>query len=221
MRNPYSWLVPYTNFPSTAEVWDRKGTVAKKIADLPMADTVPNGGVLPGPRSFQWQPLPPATLVWVEALDNGDPKNKVPHRDQVLTLAAPFSGTPAEVAKTEFRYGGLSFTDSGAALLSENDRDAPLDAHLDHRQARRAPRKLWDRSQEDAYDNPGTPQRRERPSGDVDARCRTATASISPAPARRPEGRPAVPRSPRSHDAQGAADLPDDRPHATRVSSAC
>src|SRR5687768_5652709 len=43
LRRPYSWLVPYTNFPSTVEIWDRKGVVAKKIADVPMADTVPNG----------------------------------------------------------------------------------------------------------------------------------------------------------------------------------
>jgi dipeptidyl aminopeptidase/acylaminoacyl peptidase len=47
IRRPYSWLVPYTNFPSTIEVLDRKGAVTKQIAELPMADTVPNGGVLP------------------------------------------------------------------------------------------------------------------------------------------------------------------------------
>jgi dipeptidyl aminopeptidase/acylaminoacyl peptidase len=165
VRKPYSWLVPYTNFPSTAEVWDRKATVVKKIADLPMADTVPNGGVLPGPRAFQWQPLGPATLVWVEALDNGDPKNKVPQRDRVLSLAAPFSGTPTELAKTEYRFGGLSMTDGGAALLTENDRTRRWTRTWIIDKPGAAPRKLWDRSQEDAYNNAGTPQRRERASG--------------------------------------------------------
>jgi dipeptidyl aminopeptidase/acylaminoacyl peptidase len=165
VRHPYSWLVPYTNFPSTAEVLDRKGSVVKKIADLPMADTVPNGGVLPGPRSFQWQPLAPATLVWTEALDNGDPKNKVPYRDKVMTLAAPFTAAPAEFAKTEYRFGGLSFTDSGAALLSENDRTRRWTRTWIIDKPGATPRKLWDRSQEDAYGNPGTPQRRERASG--------------------------------------------------------
>jgi dipeptidyl aminopeptidase/acylaminoacyl peptidase len=165
IRKPYSWLVPYTNFPSTAEVWDRKGAVAKKLADLPMADTVPNGGVLPGPRSFQWQPLQPATLVWVEALDNGDPKNKVPHRDRVLSLAAPFTANAAEVAKTEYRFGGISSTDTGAMLLSENDRTRRWTRTWIIDKPGATPRKLWDRSQEDAYNNPGTPQRRERASG--------------------------------------------------------
>ena len=76
VHKPFSWLVPYTNFPATVEVWDRKGATVKAIAELPVADTVPNGGVLPGPRGFQWQPLAPATLVWAEALDSGDPKNE-------------------------------------------------------------------------------------------------------------------------------------------------
>ena len=92
VQKPYSWLVPYTNFPSNVEVWDRKGASVKQIAQLPIADTVPNGGVLPGPRSYQWQPLSGATVVWAEALDGGDPKAKVPHRDKVMSLASPFTG---------------------------------------------------------------------------------------------------------------------------------
>ena len=165
IRRPYSWLVPYTNFPSTLEVWDRKGTVVKQIAELPMADTVPNGGVLPGPRNVQWQPLGPATLTWAEALDNGDPKNKVPHRDKVMTLGTPFTGTPAELTKTEFRFGGIAYTDGGAALVTENDRTKRWTRTWIIDKPGAAPRKLWDRSQEDAYGNPGTPQRRSRASG--------------------------------------------------------
>ena len=75
----------------------------KLVAQLPVADNVPNGGVMPGPRSFQWQPLAPATVVWAEALDNGDPKTKVPHRDKVMTMSAPFTAAPSEMARTEYR----------------------------------------------------------------------------------------------------------------------
>ena len=84
----------------------------KQIAQLPVADNVPNGGVLPGPRSFQWQPLAPATVVWAEALDNGDPKNKVPHRDKVMTMSAPFTAAPSEMTRTEYRVGNVSWTDA-------------------------------------------------------------------------------------------------------------
>jgi dipeptidyl aminopeptidase/acylaminoacyl peptidase len=165
VKRPYSWLVPYTNFPSSIEIWDRKGAPVKAIADLPVADTVPNGGVLPGPRSYQWQALAPATLVWAEALDNGDPKNKVAHRDKVMTLAAPFTGSAAEIARTEYRYGGVSWTDSGVALLTENDRARRWTRTWLIDKPGATPRKLWDRSQEDSYANPGTPQRHERASG--------------------------------------------------------
>ena len=54
----------------------------KTIADLPVADTVPRGGVLPGPRNWRWHPTVPATMAWAEALDGGDPKTKVPQRDR-------------------------------------------------------------------------------------------------------------------------------------------
>ena len=84
----------------TVEIWDRKGAAVKQIAELPVADTVPNGGVLPGPRSYQWQPLAPATLVWAEALDNGDPKTTVPHRDKVMTTRGAVQ-RPADRARAK------------------------------------------------------------------------------------------------------------------------
>jgi dipeptidyl aminopeptidase/acylaminoacyl peptidase len=164
-RRPYSWLVPYQNFPAIVEVWDRQGAAVKQIAQLPVADTVPNGGVLPGPRSFQWQPLAPATVVWAEALDNGDPKAKVPHRDKVMTMSAPFTAAPSELARTEYRYSNASWTDGGALLLTENDRGRRWTRTWIIDKAGAAPRKVWDRSQEDSYGNPGTPQRHERASG--------------------------------------------------------
>ena len=128
VHRPYSWLVPYTSFPTTVEIWDRKGAVVKQIADLPVADTVPNGGVLPGPRSYQWQALAPATVVWAEALDNGDPKAKVPHRDKIVTLAAPFSVQPTELTKTEYRFNNVSWTDTGVARRDRERSRPAMDA---------------------------------------------------------------------------------------------
>ncbi|MDP1571412.1 MAG: prolyl oligopeptidase family serine peptidase [Vicinamibacterales bacterium] len=162
LKRPFSWLVPYRDFPQTVEILDRKGTMVKLVADLPLADTVPNNGVLPGPRAFRWHPTAPATLAWAEALDGGDPSVTVPHRDRVLMLAAPFSGDAAEMARTEHRFRDLVWTETGVALLTDYDRrrrwtrtwiiDAPG----------AAPRTLWDRSAEDRYGDPGTPVRRMR-----------------------------------------------------------
>jgi dipeptidyl aminopeptidase/acylaminoacyl peptidase len=165
VKRPFSRLVPYDDFPTSVEVWDRKGVVVKTVADLPVADTVPNGGVLPGPRSWRWQPNVPATLAWVEALDGGDPKATVPHRDKLMTLAAPFTAAPVEVAKTEWRAAALAWTEAGVMMVTENDRATRMTKTwlLDAPGAE--PRTLWSRSQEDSYANAGQPLRRAMGSG--------------------------------------------------------
>jgi dipeptidyl aminopeptidase/acylaminoacyl peptidase len=164
-RRPYSWLVPYQNFAASVEVWDRQGAQVKQIAQIPVADNVPNGGVMPGPRNFQWQPLAPATLVYAEALDNGDPRTKVPHRDKIVSVSAPFTAAPSEMTRTEYRVGNVSWTDAGAVLLTENDRARRWTRTWVIDKPGATPRKLWDRSQEDSYGNPGTPQRHDGASG--------------------------------------------------------
>ena len=77
-----------------------------KVASVPLPERVPLGGVQPGPRQFRWIPTESAAVMWVEALDGGNPKEKVPHRDRVVALKAPFTGEPVEVFKTEERYSG-------------------------------------------------------------------------------------------------------------------
>ena len=109
-----------------------------------------------GPRGYRWRPDQPATVVWAEALDGGDLKNKVPFRDKVMSIAAPFKDAPAEVAKTEWRFAGLSFTEKGIGLLSESDR-ATRRIRTWILESGAEPRKLWDRKQDAAYENPGTP----------------------------------------------------------------
>ena len=156
IKRPFSRLVPMNGFPSDVEIWNRRGDVVKKIADVASSEGIPINGVQTGPRSYRWRPDQPATITWVEALDNGDLKNKVPFRDRVVTLAAPFAGSPAEIIKTEWRFGGLSYTEKGIALLSESDR-ATRRTRTWILAAGAEPRKLWDRRQQDAYTNPGNP----------------------------------------------------------------
>jgi dipeptidyl aminopeptidase/acylaminoacyl peptidase len=157
VKRPFSRLLPWSNFPNDVEVWTRAGQKARAIADVPMGDVVPINGVMTGPRAYRWNPIEPATLVWVEALDKGDIKNKVPHRDRIMTIKAPFSGEPTEVAKTEFRYGGAGWTDAGAILLTENDRATRTTRTWILSSSWGEPRKLWDRKQQDSYTNPGVP----------------------------------------------------------------
>jgi dipeptidyl aminopeptidase/acylaminoacyl peptidase len=154
IKRPFSHLIPMNGFPQEIEVWSRAGQMAKRIADVPSREGVSLTGVQTGPRGIRWRPDQPATILWVEALDKGDLKNKVPFRDKVMMLSAPFGGQPNEFAKTEWRYGNVSFTEKGVALLTESDRAS---RHVRTWVIDSAPRQLWDRIQDRAYENPGTP----------------------------------------------------------------
>ena len=156
VKRPYSHLIPFDGFPQDVEIWNRRGEVARKVAEIPSREGVTLTGVRTGPRDYRWRPDQPATIVWAEALDEGNLKNKVPFRDKVMTLAAPFAGTPSELTKTEYRYTGVSFTEKGIALVSESDR-ATRRVRTWILEAGAQPRKLWDRRQEDRYADPGTP----------------------------------------------------------------
>ncbi len=76
-----------------------EGGLVKVLADLPPEEGVPINGVPKGPRNVNWMTHKPATLIWTEALDEGDPKKTVPFRDHYLTLDAPFTAGPREVLK--------------------------------------------------------------------------------------------------------------------------
>jgi len=156
VKRPYSHLIPMDGFPQQVEIWNRRGETARTVAEIPSREGVTLTGVRTGPREYRWRPDQPATLIWVEALDEGDLKNKVPFRDRILALDAPFTGSPTEFAKTEYRFQNLSFTEKGIALVGESDRTT--------RRVRTwilepgsPPRKLWERRGEDRYADPGTP----------------------------------------------------------------
>jgi dipeptidyl aminopeptidase/acylaminoacyl peptidase len=156
VKKPFSHTMPKNGFAQDVEIWSRAGELAKKIADLPSREGTTLTGVEPGPRAYHWRADQPATILWIEALDGGDLKNKVPFRDRIVALASPFSGQAVEVAKTEWRYAGINYTDTGIALLNENDRTTRR-TRTWLMEPGAAPRKVWDRKQDAAYEDPGNP----------------------------------------------------------------
>lgn len=165
-KRPFSWIMPYQRFPKSAEVWDRRGTLVKPLADLPMSnDTGTRGAVQPGPRNWQWHPTLPATVAYAEALDGGNPKTAAEFRDKVMTWAAPFTAPATELTKTQFRFQNIAWTSAGSIWLTENNRDTRVLRTWVIDAPGATPRKLFERSSEDAYNNPGTPLRQARNSG--------------------------------------------------------
>ncbi len=167
-HRPFSYLYPVFDFPKEVEVWDTKGQMIYKLASLPLQDQVPIDGVPTGPRYNHWRPTEPATLVWVEALDDGNPKKKVPFRDRVLTLKAPYTGQPAELIKTEQRFRNLQWGERGGmALVTDYDRDRRWvrTVMLDADKPAETPKQIWSRNVQDRYGDPGTPATRLLPNG--------------------------------------------------------
>lgn len=161
VQRPYSYQVPMDIFPSRIEVWNLNGKVLREVRNSHVAEQAPSArdAVLPGIRFVNWRADTPATLVMVEALDKGDPRNRVPKRDQVSLLSAPFSGPATPFIQTEYRYGGITWVSANTAFLVE-------------RLSRGARQRIWmidpsvvnggtpklivDRSAEDRYTDPGT-----------------------------------------------------------------
>lgn len=168
LRRPYSYVTTWTRFARDVEVLDLADGRVRTIASLPVADRVPVRGVPTGPRSHHWRANQPATLVWVEALDGGDWRNEAPHRDRVLTLAAPFTGKPREVLRLKQRFAGLQwFAEGGRALVTEMDanRNWMTTTLVDVDRPRQPHRVLVDISMEERYAHPGRPVMRCLPNG--------------------------------------------------------
>ena len=160
VKRPYSYSVPYSEFAHAYEIWDLDGRTVKVLADLPPAEDVPINGVPTGPRNTDWMALKPATLVWTEAMDGGDPEKDVPFRDRMMTLPAPFNGQPVEALKLKERAQRLvPFATPGMAFASEFSwkkrwRTTYL-VDLDHPAT--APRMIFDVGTQDQYKDPGMP----------------------------------------------------------------
>ncbi len=150
------------------DVWDRSGRLVYNVAKLPVADRVPIHGVPIGARDFEWRPTEPATLVWAEALDGGDWNVKVPARDKVMTLSAPFTATPAELTRTEQRFAGYSWGEQRSlALLHDYDENRHWTRAFiaDVDDAKQKPQLLWDMSSDERYKDPGAPIYKVLPNG--------------------------------------------------------
>ncbi len=168
IERPYSYLHPASRFPRSIEVWSRMGQIEHVLARLPLADRVPIEGVPLGPRSIRWRPTKPATLVWTEALDEGDPRRPAEFRDRLFQSAFPFTESPVPIVDLPQRFAGLVWAEhEGLALVSDYDRDRRWTTTriVSFDQPQSSPRLLWDRSVHDRYGDPGRPILRRLPNG--------------------------------------------------------
>ncbi len=159
INRPFSYLVPFYSFPSVTQIWDIEGNNIKTLLEEPLIENYPRDydAVLPGPRSFNWRSDRPATVYWVEALDDGNYGNEMPYHDQVYTLEAPFIGNPAKFIALEMRYSGITWGKDDFAIVTESRSKTRMMviSAFDPADAQNSKRKIYELNWDDRYGNPG------------------------------------------------------------------
>jgi len=167
LQRPFSFRVPFPYFSRRVELWTAHGQLERVIADLPVSDEVPRHGVPTGPRMVSWEESVPASLVWTEALDGGDPMAKVEHRDEIFRLQAPFDEAPLPCILVQQRcLGWYDMAAAGQLIVTEHDRDRRwITSRLCDLAAPGDSRVIFDHSADEAYLDPGTPMTTVHPDG--------------------------------------------------------
>ena len=164
LRRPFSYIAPVNVFANRVEVRDLDGKLIHLVADNALEEGLPpgNDAVSMRPRQVSWRADAPATLVWAQAQDGGDPARAAEVRDIVFMHAAPFSGKPETLAKLGSRFNRAVWGHGETALITESwyktravktwrvapDKPDKLGT---------APEPVFSYSSEDRYNNPGTP----------------------------------------------------------------
>ena len=161
VKRPFSYIVPAYNFPTETAVWDMSGRPVKLVADIPLTDDLPSSfdAVPVGPRDVEWRSDAPATLVWAEAQDGGDPRRQAAVRDRVFALDAPFTAQPTRIMDLEHRFAGIWWGRPDLAIATSrwwNTRWERCYA-INPSAPGTAPRLLVDRGYQDRYGDPGSP----------------------------------------------------------------
>ncbi len=160
IQKPFSYLVPYRRFPHETKLYKNNGEVVKSINKVPLTEVLPKGfmSVRTGKRSMRWRSDQPATLIWAEALDKGDPEVAVEYRDEVFQLKAPFTGSPKSILKTINRFWQIQWTNSETAIAYDywwNTRNTKTYV-FNPSKGDQKPKIIHDRNYQDRYSDPGS-----------------------------------------------------------------
>ena len=159
IQKPYSYIVPLSRFPQKSVIYDLTGKEVKQVNEVPLTEIMPKGfsSVRKGKRSMSWRADKPATLVYVEALDEGDQAKKVDYRDEVFQWNAPFNSAPTSMMKTQQRFGGISWGNDSFAIAYDSwyDTRNTKTYLLNPSNPNEAPKVISDRNSQDIYSDPG------------------------------------------------------------------
>jgi len=157
LKKPFSYVVPYYNFPQETNIYDLKGNLVKKVNETPLIEVMPKGfsSVRPGKRSFSWRPDKAATLSYVEAIDAGDASKPAEWRDELFNWEAPFNNAPKSLMKIADRFGGAFYGNDQYALVSSRWYDTRNVKTFLLNPTTGETKLIDDRNSQDVYADPG------------------------------------------------------------------
>ncbi len=159
IQKPFSYIVPLSRFPSKSVVYDKAGNEVKVVNEVPLTEIIPKGfmAVRKGKRNMSWRTDKPATLAYAEALDGGDPANKVEFRDEVFLWNAPFDTAATSLVKTPQRYSQMIWGNDNVAIVSDEwyDTRNTKTYIINPSNPSQTPKVIFDRNSQDVYADPG------------------------------------------------------------------
>jgi dipeptidyl aminopeptidase/acylaminoacyl peptidase len=159
IQKPYSYIVPMSRFPQKSIVYDVSGKEIKVVNEVPLTEIMPKGfsSVRKGKRSMSWRADKPASLVYVEALDEGDQAKKVDYRDEIFQWNAPFNSQAIAMMKTQQRFEGIMWGNDTFAIAYDSwyDTRNTKTYLVNPSSPNDAPKIISDRNSQDIYSDPG------------------------------------------------------------------
>lgn len=159
IQKPFSYIVPLSRFPSKSVIYDMAGNEVKVVNEVPLTEIIPKGfmAVRKGKRNMSWRTDKPATLAYAEALDGGDPANKVEFRDEVFLWNAPFDSAATSLTKTPQRYDRIIWGNDNTAIITDEwyDTRSTKTYVINPSNPSQAPKVIFDRNSQDVYSDPG------------------------------------------------------------------
>jgi dipeptidyl aminopeptidase/acylaminoacyl peptidase len=159
IQKPYSYIVPMSRFPQKSIVYDVSGKEIKVVNEVPLTEIMPKGfsSVRKGKRSMNWRADKPASLVYVEALDEGDQAKKVDYRDEIFQWNAPFNSEAIAMMKTQQRFEGIMWGNDTFAIAYDSwyDTRNTKTYLVNPSSPNDAPKIISDRNSQDIYADPG------------------------------------------------------------------
>lgn len=161
IKRPFSRIVPASRFALHTEIRDARdadaGKLIKVLSDIPVSDEDESDPdtVRKGPRQYSWRADVPDTVTWVVAAEG----RRGGLGDTLFALPSPFDAEPVTLGKFDLRFQNVIWGRDDIALATEAQRRTrrTVTWRIFPGEPTRWPIKLFDRSSEDRYSDPGTP----------------------------------------------------------------